>query len=222
MTTEKEMIQFDDLTGPRLTYDMVEAKMFPPTRWKIAATALFSLPGVPVMTYGTEIAVNGQHAPESHQIMNFKIDTELIEHIGDLNTLRNKSEAFRNGDFEMLHNEDGFTVFKRSNDEETWIIALNNTTETANLEIPKEVFGENKKLRGLLDGDTVLEGKDEIFRVVQEREVAEIYIADEDKGFNIPYLIASILIYVLFFGFLFTVWRKGRKGRKEQKEGNVK
>ena len=174
------------------------------------------------MPYGSEIAVNGQTAPESHQLMNFKIDMELVDYIGDLNSLRNKSEALRNGDFEMLHNEGGFTVFKRSNDEETWIIALNNTTGTSNLEIPKEVIGDNKKLRGLLDGDSVREGEDGVFRVVLEREVAEIYIADEDKGFNIPYLIASILIYVLFLGFLFTVWRRGRKGRKERKVKDVK
>jgi len=220
--TRKEMVQFDELTGPRFTYDMVEAKMFPPTRWKLAAAALFSLPGVPVMPYGSEIAVNGQTAPESHQLMNFKIDMELVEYIGDLNTLRNKSDAFRNGDFEMLHNEGGFTVFKRSNDEETWIIALNNTTETSNLEIPKEVIGDNKRLRGVLDGDSVREGEDGVFRVVLEREIAEIYIADEDKGFNIPYLIASILIYTLFLGFLFTVWRRGRKGRQERKINDVK
>ncbi|MEK5071397.1 alpha-amylase family glycosyl hydrolase [Sporosarcina sp. FSL K6-1508] len=216
--TKKELIQFDELTGPRFTYDIVEARMFPPTRWKLAIAALFSMPGVPIMPYGTEIAVNGQSAPESHPLLNFKIDEELIEYIGDLNKLRNESEAFRNGDFEMLHNEGGFTVYKRSNDEETWIIAINNTTGTANLEIPKEVIGENKKLRGVLDGDLVREGKDGVFRVVLEREVAEIYIADEDKGFNTPYLIASILIYVLFFGFLFLALRKGRQKRKNKAE----
>jgi len=215
--TEKELIQFDDLTGPRFTFDIVEARMFPPTRWRLAITALFSMPGVPIMPYGTEIAVNGESAPESHQILNFKVDEELIDHIGDLNKLRNQSEAFRNGDFEMLHNENGFTVFKRSNDKETWIVAINNTTETANVEIPEKVIGENKKLRGVLGGDLVREGKDGIYRVVLEREVAEIYIADEDKGFNTPYLIASILIYTLFLGFIYFAWRKGRQGSKDRK-----
>ena len=211
-----ELIQFDELTGPRYTFDIVEARMFPPTRWKLAVTALFSMPGTPIMPYGTEIAVNGEASPENHQLMNFKTDEELIEFIGDLNTLRNQSEAFRNGDFEMLHNEGGFTVFKRSSDEETWIVALNNTTETSNLEIPKEVIGDNKLLRGVLDGDLVREGKDGIFRIVIDREVAEIYIADEDKGFNTLYLIASILVYVLFFAFLFFVFKKARQKKKEE------
>ncbi|WP_318615746.1 alpha-amylase family glycosyl hydrolase [Sporosarcina sp. YIM B06819] len=211
----KGLVQFDDLTGPRYTYDIVEARMFPPTRWKLAATALFSMPGTPLVPYGTEIAVNGKAAPESHPLMNYKIDQELVEYIGDLNKLRNQSETFRSGDFEILYNEDGFSVFKRSSDKETWIIALNNTTQTSNFAIPKEVIGANKKLRGVLDNDLVRESKDGMFRVVLEREVAEIYIADEDTGFNIPYLIASILIYVTFLGFLFMVWKRGKRGRKE-------
>ncbi|MFC5588673.1 alpha-amylase family glycosyl hydrolase [Sporosarcina soli] len=209
-----QLIQFDELTGPRYTYDIVEERMFPPTRWKLAAAALFSLPGTPIMTYGTEIAVNGEAPPESHQLLNFKTDAELKDYISDLNTLRNQSETFRNGDFEMLHNENGFTVFKLSSDEETWIVALNNTTKTASLEIPKEVIGENKLLRGVLDGDLAREGKDGVFRIVLERELAEIYFADEDKGFNIPYLIASIMVYVLFFGFLFLIFRKAKLAKK--------
>ncbi|WP_318616794.1 alpha-amylase family glycosyl hydrolase [Sporosarcina sp. YIM B06819] len=213
--TDNGLVQFDDLTGPRYTYDIVEARMFPPTRWKLAATALFSMPGTLIVPYGTEIAVNGKAAPENHQLMNYKIDQELVEYIGSLNKLRNMSETFRSGDFEILYNEGGFSVFKRSSDKEIWIIALNNTTQTSNFAIPKEVIGDNKKLRGVLDNDLVRESKDGMFRVVLEREVAEIYIADEDTGFNVPYLITSILIYTTFLSFLFLVWRRGKQGRKE-------
>lgn len=216
--TEPGFIQFDTLTGPRFTFDMVEKRMFPPTRWKFAAAALFTLPGIPVMTYGTEIAVNGKEAPETHPIANFKTDMELNEYIRDLNILRNKSAALRLGDFELLHNEDGFLVYTRSNDEETWVIALNNTTSVSNFEIPSEVLGENKVLRGVLDSDRVREGKDGIFRIVLEREVAELYIVEEDKGFNTAYLIVSILIYVLLFGFLYVVWKRGKRTRQATAE----
>ena len=214
---ETDLIQFDDLTGPRFTYDMIELRMFPPTRWKLAVVPLFTLPGVPVMPYGSEIAVNGKEAPESHPISNFKTEMELYEHISDLNSLRNQSETLRNGDFEMLHNEDGFTVFTRTSEEETWVIALNNTSETRNLEISDEIIGDNKRLRGLLDGDMIRQSKDGQYRLVLDREVAEIYIVNEDKGFNTLYLIASILIYTLFLGFLFLMYRKGKKARAAAK-----
>lgn len=214
----KGLLQFDDLTGSRFTYEMVEARMFPPTRWKVAATALFTIPGVPLMTYGTEIAVNGKSAPESHPLFNFKTDMEFKDLIGNLNLLRNESETLRSGDFEMLHNEDGFLVFTRTSEDETWLIAINNTSETQSFTVPAEKIGENKKLRGVLDSDLIREADDGVFRVVLDRELAEVYIADEDKGFNTPYLIASILVYVLFLGFLFLVIKKGRERRRTDKE----
>jgi hypothetical protein len=212
---ERGLLQYDDLTGSRFTYDIVEDRMFPPTRWKVAATALFTLPGVPLMTYGTEIAVNGKEAPESHPLFNFKTDMEFKDLIGNLNLLRNESETLRNGKFELLHNEDGFLIYTRTSEDETWLIAINNTSKTSSLAIPAEKIGENKKLRGLLDGDLIRESDDGMFRVILDRELAEVYIADEDKGFNTPYLIASILVFVLFLVFLFLVIKKGRRKEKE-------
>ena len=214
---ENHIIQLDDLTGPRLTYDMVEARMFPPTRWKVAATALFTLPGIPLMTYGTEIAVNGKEAPDSHPLFNFKTDMEFKELIGNLNLLRNKSDTLRNGEFKMLYNKDGFMIYTRSSEEETWMIAVNNTTRTVHVDIPAEEIGDNKKLRGLLNQDLIKESEDGMFRVVLDREVAEVYIADKDKGFNTPYLIASLLVYIIFLTFLFLVIKKGRERRRDAK-----
>lgn len=209
-----DLIQLDELIGPRFTYEMTQLRMFPPTRWKIAATALFTLPGVPMMPYESEIAITGKEAPETHPIVNFKTDMELYDHIADLNKLRNQSETLRNGEFEMLHNESGFTVFTRTSDKETWLIVINNTSEVANIEIDEEKIGENKRLRGLIEADMVRQSKDGKYRVVLERELAEIYIADEDKGYNTPYLIVSILVYVSFFALLFTIFRRGKKNKK--------
>lgn len=212
-----DLIEFDQLTGPRFTYDIVEQRMFPPTRWKVAVTALFTLPGVPVMPYGTEIAVNGKEAPESHPLFNFKTDMELKELIGNLNSLRNQSDTLRNGEFKMLHNKDGYLVYKIYDDEETWVIAINNTSETQSFALDPDEIGSQKRLRGLLDSDQIVETEDNKYHVVLDREMAEIYLVKEDKGFNVPYLIASIMVYVLFLSFLWAVWRKGRKARQERK-----
>ncbi|ARF18268.1 alpha-amylase family glycosyl hydrolase [Sporosarcina ureae] len=217
-----KLLQFDDLTGPRFTYKMVELRQFPPTRWKVATVAQFMLPGVPLVPYATEIAVNGKEAPESHPFFNFKTDMELHDWIGDLNTLRNDSETLRTGDFKLLHNEDGFVVFERSSDEETWIIALNNTSEVQKFELDPAVFGDKKKFRGVLGQDLIKMTKDNKYPLVLERELAEIYIVEEDKGFNTPYLIASILVVILFGLFLYMVIRKGKQSRTEEAVGEKK
>ena len=64
----------------------------------------------------------------------------------------------------------------------------------------------------------IKQSKDGKYRVVLERELAEVYIVEEDKGFNIPYLVASILVYTLFLGFLFAVWRNGKKNKAKELE----
>ncbi|MDV6376924.1 alpha-amylase, partial [Sporosarcina sp. GW1-11] len=206
-----KLLQLDDLTGPRFTYKMVELRQFPPTRWKLATTAQFMLPGVPLTPYATEIAVNGKEAPESHPFFNFKTDMELHEWIGDLNTLRNDSETLRTGDFNILHNEDGFIVFERSSEKEKWIIAINNTSELKSFQMDPAQIGVNKKLRGVLSQDLIKQTKDNEYHIVVERELAEIYLVEDDDGFNTPYLIASLLVVILFTLFLFAVIRKGKQ-----------
>ena len=71
----------DSLETRRFTFDSATENMFPPTRLKMAMGALFMMPGIPVVQYGTEIAMNGETKPETHQIFNFKTDDELIEYI---------------------------------------------------------------------------------------------------------------------------------------------
>lgn len=208
---EKQLVQFDDLTGKRFTQEMIDARMYPPTRWKTAAAALFTLPGVPVLPYESEIAVVGNEAPETHPITNFKTDTELYDYMKGLNQLRNESEALRNGKMEILHNKDGHLVFTRTSEDEKWVVVINNTSETNGVEIDETLIGEKKRLRGILTGDTVLQAKDGQYRVVLERELAEAYIIEDDKGFNTAYLIATILIYTSFLGLMFVLIRRGKK-----------
>jgi len=203
----------------RYTYDIVSKRMFPPTRWHLIATALLTLPGTPVIQYGTEIAVNGEKAPDTHPVLNFKADDELIKHIANLNELRNKSNALRTGKFELLRNEDGMIVYKRWDDKDTWIITINNTSKTQHVDLTAEDIGQERaSLRGILDGDLVRASDNGTYRIGMDRETAEMYIVNEDRGINKGYIAALILVWVLFVGFLTVVWKQGKKRRQEIKE----
>lgn len=205
----------DTVNDRRFTADAAEENMFPPTRWKMVLAMLMSVPGVPVMTYGSEIAMNGEKPPESNQIMNYKIDEELINYIGDLQLLRNSSAALRTGEMEILHNEGGFIVYKRSNEEESWIVAINNSGETQRFDLTREVIGENKELRGLIESDILRQREDGDYRIVLNREVAEFFTVNEHKGINKAYLAALVAVYVLFLGFIYLVWRKGKQRKQK-------
>lgn len=214
---ERIIQQVDSIDTQRFTMDAAEENMFPPTRWKMAMATLLSIPGVPMMTYGSEIAVNGEEPPESHPIYNFKTDEELIEFIEDVQYLRNNSAALRTGSMEMLHNEDGFMIYKRSNDEETWIVVINNSSKTQSYNLSKEVIGDNKELRGLFESDVLRQKDDGNYRLVLDREIAEFYTVSDEKGLNKGYIAALILANILFLTFIYLVWRKGKQKKHEIK-----
>lgn len=215
-TAENDLLLFDDLKTERFTYYSALENMFPPTRIKTALGAMFTMPGVPYMTYGTEIAMNGQNAQESHQVMNFRVDEELIEYIKDINSIRNKSETMRTGETELLENENGYIVFKRFSEDEQFIVVINNTSETKRIDLTSDVVGEDKELRGLFESDIVRADDNGEYRLVLDREIVEVYQITDRTGLNKGYIFAMVLSYVLFLGFLVIVWRKGKQRRNEE------
>ena len=209
-------IMIDTLNTHRFTFDSANENMFPPTRLKMATGALFMLPGIPVVQYGTEIAMNGETAPDIHQLYNFKTDEELIDYIGNVQSLRNQSSTLRNGDFELITNENGLLVFTRTSDEEKWVIMVNNTSKTQRVDLTPKQLGEKKALNGILNQEKVRLNEKDVYPIILDREMVEIYQVKEDEGFNIPYMVALGLVYLLFIGFVVVIIRRGKKRRQAQ------
>ncbi len=202
-TDYNDLLMIDHLETERFTYYSALENMFPPTRIKTALGAIFSMPGVPYMSYGTEIAMNGQNAQESHQIMNFRADEDIMDYLKDISSsLRNKSETLRTGKIELLKNEDGYLVFKRYTDEETFIVVVNNTSGTQRIDLSNDVVAENVELRGLFEQDIVRQSDEGDYRLVLDREIVELYQVTERNGFNIKYIIAMATTFLLFIAFL--------------------
>ncbi|HSP21698.1 MAG TPA: alpha-amylase family glycosyl hydrolase [Planococcus sp. (in: firmicutes)] len=215
-----DLIRVDSLLGSRFTADAVKEKGFPPTRWRLIMTQLLTMPGIPVVQYGSETAMNGEALPESHQIMDLAVEEELIEHITNLNSLRNSSEAMRTGDTEVLHEEDGWIVYKRSNEEEMWIVAINNSSSTKSISIPATEIGSDKEMRGLFESDVVRQKSNGDYRITLDREIADTFHVTEEKGLNTAYLAALAVLYVLFMLFIWFVWRKGKQRKADEAAKN--
>ena len=213
--TSEDLLAIDTLQTDRFTYLSTEENMFPPTRVKMALGALFTLPGVPFMTYGTEIAMNGNSDETSHQIMNFRVDEDIMLFIEDLQVIRNQSSALQTGDMEMLENNNGYMVFKRSSEEETFLVVINNTSQTRTFTATEEMIGSDKELRGLFEQDIVRQDADGNYKVALDREIVELYHVKENNGFNTAYIVAMIIAYALFLLFIYLVWRKGKQKRQE-------
>lgn len=213
---EGKLIQADSLRSSRVTSDIVSAQGFPPTRMRLLFTQLLTMPGIPVVQYGSEIAMNGATLPESHQLLNMGVEKELIDHINNLNSLRNSSEALRTGDLKVLHEEDGWLIYKRSNDEETWIVAINNSSSTRNFSLSVEEIGSDKQLQGLFENDIVRQETNGDYKITLDREIAETFHVIDERGFNKAYIAALIILYVVFMIFLWIVWKKVRQRKADE------
>lgn len=206
-------LMLDNLLTNRFIYT-VEA--YPPTRTRLGIVATLLLPGVPVTQYGTELIMNGAAGPESHQLYNFKTDEEMIEFIGNVQTLRSQSETLRDGEYKLLKNENGFLAFERYSDTERWIIVINNTGKTTRFDISEEDIGTGKELRAMLDSDTIRINDDGNYPIVLDREVVEIYQVTDEKGINKGYLAALAVVYILFIAFIVAIIKRGKRRKTGQ------
>ncbi|RST59627.1 alpha-amylase family glycosyl hydrolase [Siminovitchia terrae] len=201
---------FDDRNSTRYTQDMVENKQYPGARWKLALFYLYTQPEVPIVFYGSEIAVNGDVPPDNVPLMNFRAEEELMEFIGRIGTIRQEHKALSRGNMELLYEKDGMIVFKREYEGETIVAAINNTTQDQTALIPAEKIGNNKELRGLFASDLVKSEKGE-YRIVVDREMMEVYKLADKVGFNVPFIISIFSVFIVFGLFMYFAWKRGKK-----------
>jgi glycosidase len=193
----------------RFTTETIKNNEHPGPRWRQALTFLYTTPGVPIVYYGSEIALDGGEPPDNHEQMNFRTDPELMEYMTKIGDLRAALPSLTKGEFEVLYEDEGFAIFKRQYENETTVIAINNTTETGTAAIPVEKLKNDMELRGLLNGDLVRSQNNE-YMITIDRDESEIYVLKEKSGINYSYFIALALILISFGIFLYLVWRKSR------------
>ena len=196
----------------RFTRDMVENNEHPGPRWKQSLTYLYTTPGIPIVYYGSEIALDGGNSPDNRRQMNFRTDKELIDYMAKLSRVRSQLPSLTRGKMELLYEQDGMAVYKREYQEETSVVAINNTTETQTVAIPAEKLAEgadNKELRGMLNGDLVRD-KDKQYTMTIDRDESEIYVLSKKSGINLFYLISLGVVLLSFFVFLILVSKRSR------------
>ncbi|WHY02068.1 alpha-amylase family glycosyl hydrolase [Neobacillus sp. DY30] len=200
---------FDNESTSRFTQDIVTNKHFPGARWKTALTYIYSTPGIPVVFYGSEIALNGGEVPDNHQPMNFRAEKELIDFITKLGELRNQLPSLTRGSMEMLYEKNGMAIYKRVYQNETAIIAINNTSESQYITLNNEHIEADKELRGLLNGDLV-RSNDNQYDLIIDRDESEIYVLTEKSGINLPLVGSLVVVYILFMIFILKIRKRNK------------
>lgn len=156
---------------------------------------------------GSEIALDGAEDPGNRRRMEFAKDQSLITHISTLGALRKKYPALTRGDLEVLHEESGMAVYKRTYKDETLIIAINNSTKQQTVVIDKNDLPLDMELKGILADCKVKEHNGK-YSIIIDSEQAEIFSIAEKKGLNFSLLGPLALIISVLLGMVILIWRK--------------
>ncbi len=199
----------DNHDNPRFTYFVTGKKQNPELRWKQALTFMYTTPGIPIIYYGSEIALNGGNDPDNRRMMEFHTNVELVNFISKLGSIRNTYRSLTRGDLDVLYEEGGMVIYRRTYEGETTVIALNNTTEQQVVSISQEEIGKDRELAGLLNDD-LIRPEDGNYTFVLDPEQSEIYLVKERSGLNYATLVGSIGVVVAFVIFVFLAWKRGK------------
>jgi len=112
-------------------------------RLKLAATLLLTLPGMPVIYYGTEVGLSQRHdgvienaEARLPMLWGDDQDQDLLAHFQRLGRMRRESVALRRGGRRTVLADPEVFAYERSSDGETVLVALNFSEQPQRREVP--------------------------------------------------------------------------------------
>src|SRR5699024_3128888 len=163
----------------------------------------------------SELPMYGKYFEENQWLIQFNSpDPDLEDVYNRLSLIRLEFPVLAHGDYEEVATNDYLTLFKRTDGKDDMYIAINNGSESKSVSITE--IDSDLQLRGLLDDNTVRENKDGEFVVGIPRESAEIYMVEDNKGFNWLLIGFVVGVFILFIIFVIMMSRK-QKQREHKK-----
>lgn len=212
--TGKDIVYVDHKNTARFSNNFADEGRNALTTWKLALTYLFTLNGTPVVFQGSELPMYGPSYVESQQMVQFQNrDQDLQEFYERISAIRKQFPAFSFGNLEQVATEEGMSVFRKSYEDETIYIALNNDSVSHAVSISS--IDSNLQLRGLIGDDLVRADEDGIYHIGLPREEVEIYIIEPNEGLNWGLISFVVGVFILFVAAVIVLSNKDRKRKKE-------
>lgn len=214
VANSRDLLYVDNINSPRFSNNFAEQGRNATTTWKLALSYLYLTPGVPIVYQGSEIPMYGPGYPENRYLVDFSsADPDIEKVFEQLAAARDEFEALVYGDFEEYAVDEGMSLFKRTYEEETVYVAINNDSESRVVKIPG--LGPDLQLKGLLHDDTIRENEDGELLIGMERESVEIFVIQPNAGFNWAFIgfVGGVLLAFVIVVILLTI-----KQRKREKQ----
>ena len=133
-------------------------------RLEQAIVYLFTMPGTPVLYYGTEVALPGGPDPDNRRPMPWTGgDEDVRQLVRAVASLRQASPSLRRGSFDEIQTERGLVIYDRRGGSDTAVVAINGD-EARSVDVPLAKIGLNggvlhrtvgEGTSGTIDGGTM-------------------------------------------------------------------
>jgi len=133
-------------------------------RLEQALVYLFTMPGTPVLYYGTEVALPGGPDPDDRRPMPWAGgDEDVRQLVRDVAMLRQAIPSLRRGSFDEIASERGLAIYDRRGGPDVAVVALNGDEQRA-VDVPLAKLGlaggllhrtVGPGIRGTIDGSTL-------------------------------------------------------------------
>lgn len=114
---------------------------------KLALACLFTSPGMPILYYGTEIAMRGGHDPGNRRDMRFDRNPDMQEFTARLIRLRKEHPAFAYGSYKPVDLGPKVVAYIREYGSRQYLVLLNNSGRSQRVQ-PKILCGRGEPLLG--------------------------------------------------------------------------
>lgn len=207
---QQGLLYMDDFYSERFTQAFAENNRNSLTAWTLALTYMYTTPGIPTLLQGSELPMYGRTPEESQRLVPFNSgEPELKEFHDRISSLREEFPVLQYGDFELIGSDDAMSVFKRTLEDETMYIAINNGSESAYVDVSD--IDSGLQLRGHLGDNLVRENENGEYRIGLARESAEVYSIEDDQGLNWVFIGFVVGVFVLFIGAIIYLSIKQKK-----------
>ena len=210
----RDLLYVDNLNTPRFSNNFGDNGRNRVTTWQIALAYLYLTPGVPIVYQGSEVPMYGPGYPENQYFVDYSsADPDVKDVFSQMAAMREQYKQFTHGDIEHVTSEQGMSLFKRTYDDRSIYVAINNDSESHTVTIDE--VDEEFQLRGLIHDDTIRANDEGEFLIGMERESAEVFIIEGRKGFNWAFIGFVAGVFIVFVGAIIMLSIKQKKREKQ-------
>lgn len=121
---------------------------------------MFTVPGLPVIYYGSEFGMTGASDPDNRRMMRFGNDLnenekEMLKIVSEIVKIRKNNCALRYGDYYTLHADKNIFAYCRSDFYQRIIVVLNKSEKEQDVDINIPSFYNSIALKNLADNSEV-------------------------------------------------------------------